>query len=139
MSPVTFKLIKVDFEPEGQRNLPELPYGRFVFVCDFEFEDEAGLDSWRISDVSFTDALMRNWVLLNEFEVIRSLHSFPDGIEFVFELDDLVDDAHCLVADSCFCITLASDYEAENQEFRISQRNGFSPLVWKFERVAANG
>lgn len=139
MSPITIKLDKVDFDPQERRSVPNLASGHFIFECHFELEDASDLDSCRIVDVAFTDSLKRGWILLDDFQVDRSICSLSENMVFVFDLEELTENAHFLVEGSQFSVTLESDFAVTRWIFSITHKSFFGGLVWSTKEENING
>lgn len=138
MSPITIELNKVDFAPTGQRETPRLSYGVFIFALSIEYENELHLESWSITDASFTDSLNRDWALLDGLCIRQLISSLPNNIQISFELENLIEDAALLVENSCLRVELASGSGREYWQFDIFHKGFPYSLDWISKREAVS-
>ena len=111
---------KISFDPWKRRKEPRLEYGVFHFNCNFDSEmNERSLQSWRVVDATFTDALNRKWNLLDEFVVKRPVSYFSDGVELSFDFYELEEDADLLIERSKLVLVLESGAKRVGYSFEI--------------------
>lgn len=120
MEEIKLTLGKISFDPYERREEPRLGYGVFRFECIFDSgSNERSLQSWRVADATFIDALSRKWTLLDEFDVKRPLSYFSDGIELSFDFYDLGEDADLLIERSKLAVVLESGAKRVGYSFEI--------------------
>lgn len=120
MEEIKLTLGKISFDPYERREEPRLEYGVFHFGIIFDYGLNGGsLQSWRVADATFIDALSRKWTLLDEFDVKRPLSYFSDGIELSFDFYELEEDADLLIERSKLVLVLESGAKRVGYSFEI--------------------
>lgn len=120
MEEIKLTLGKISFDPYERRKEPRLGYGVFHFECIFDSgSNEGSLQSWKVADATFVDALNRKWTLLDEFDIKRPVSYFLDGIELSFDFYDLGEDADLLIERSKLILVLESGVKRVGYSFEI--------------------
>lgn len=120
MEEIKLTLGKISFDPYERRKEQGLEYGVFHFDCIFDSGlNERTLQSWRVVDATFTDALNRKWTLLDEFTVKRPVFYFSDSIELSFDFYELGEDADLLIEHSKLVLVLESGAKRVGYSFEI--------------------
>ena len=120
MEEIKLTLGKISFDPYERRKEPRLGYGVFRFECIFDSGSNGrSLQSWKVADATFADALNRKWTLLDEFVIKRPVSYFSDGVELSFDFYELEEDADLLIERSKLVLVLESGAKRVSYSFEI--------------------
>lgn len=138
MEEIKLTLGKISFDPYERRKEPRLEHGVFHFDVIFDYGlNEGSLQSWKVTDATFIDALNRKWTLLDEFVIKRPVSYFSDGIELSFDFYELEEDADLLIERSKLVLVLESGAKRVGYSFEIFH-SGFGSSDGLANRLTAS-